>query len=99
MRMSRTRCPGMGSPVRLSTTSSRITAPHLALRVSPERYLPAKVDLQRLWGVCLQSSQWASRHPRLLSVHRSGHVAGQEDARLRQCDRVLTVAGFGRAAG
>ena len=77
MRMSRTRCPGMGSPVRLSTTSMRIVAPHLAFRVSPERYLPAKVDLQRLCGVCLQSSQWASRHPRLLRGHNTRHHNGQ----------------------
>ena len=56
----------MGSPVRLSTTSMRMGAPHLAFRVSPDRYFPAKVVLQRLCGVCLQSSQWKSRHPRLL---------------------------------
>ena len=79
MRMSRTRCPGMGSPVRLSTTSMRMGAPHLAFRVSPDRYFPAKVDLQRLWGVCLQSSQWASRHPRLLGAHTTGHSTGHRE--------------------
>ena len=38
----------MGSPVRLSTTSMRMLAPHLAFKVSPDRYLPANVVLQRL---------------------------------------------------
>ena len=68
----------MGSPVRLSTTSMRMTAPHLALRVSPERYLPAKVVLQRLWGVCLHSSQWASRQPKLLQAAHHGQCKGPE---------------------
>ena len=84
MRMSRTRCPGMGSPVRLSTTSMRMGAPHLAFRTSPDRYFPAKVALQRLWGVCLQSSQWASRHPRLLEAHRLCHLTRQRALRRHQ---------------
>ncbi len=74
----------MGSPVRLSTTSMRIGAPHLAFRASPDRYFPAKVFLQRLWGVCLQSSQWASRHPRLLGAHKLGHHTGQRAVRRHQ---------------
>ena len=99
MRMSRTRCPGIGSPVRLSTTSMRMVAPHLAFKVSPDRYLAANVLLQRRWGVCLQSSQWASRHPRLLEVHITGHHIGQRAVRLVDAPLYGQVLTGGRVLG
>ena len=89
----------MGSPVRLSTTSMRMTAPHLALRVSPERYLPAKVVLQRLWGVCLHSSQWASRQPRLLQAAHHGRCKGPRGKGCAQKPALGLGADWGRVSG
>ena len=48
-------------------TSTRMLAPHLALRISPAKYLGAKqLSLQRRCGFCAHRVQAGSKQPRFL---------------------------------
>ena len=60
-------CCGAGEPVVRMMISARMLAPHLALRMSPARYLGAKqLSLQRRCGFCTHSVHAASRQPKFL---------------------------------
>ena len=55
-------------------TSTRMLAPHLALRMSPAKYLGAKqLSLQRRCGFCAHRVQAGSRQPRFLQEKPHKH--------------------------
>ena len=87
-----------GCPVRDEMTSTMMGAPHLAVNRSPERYLLAKVDRQRLCCAWRQRAQFLSRHPKLLQAGASGQAT--QDG-LRPCSRSACAhwAGVGQRAG
>lgn len=53
----------MRAPVSASISSTMIFPSHLANSLSPTQYLCARFPVQRLAGLCLQSTHAAELHP------------------------------------